>query len=117
MLIITAPVFDLDGREEIKLPAMPGLIGFERRNSRVATLDGRAAINDFGYSDADRVLDIRWRPSGQAQADNISRMVKSYSRLIVSFREGCFIGAPGPLSSAGDGELQLRILVERRLDQ
>lgn len=115
MLTINAPVFDIDGHETISSPDIPKLSGFQRRNSRVPTLDGGAAINDFGYSDADRTLDIEWRPTSQAQADNISRMAKAYSRLIVSFREGCFIGAPGPFNP-NEETIQFQILVERRLD-
>ncbi|MDX1560074.1 MAG: hypothetical protein R3193_14290 [Marinobacter sp.] len=116
MLTINAPVFDIDGHETIESPELPGLSGFRRRNSRVATLDGGAAINDFGYSDADRILDIEWSPANRAQVENLARMVKAYSRLIISFREGCFIGAPGTFTPSDDS-IQLRILVERRLDQ
>lgn len=116
MLTITAPIFDIEGHETIASPEPAGLAGFERRNSRVATLDGGAAINDFGYSDADRTLDIRWKPSSQGQVDNIARMVKAYGRLIVSCREGCFIGAPRAFS-VSDNKAQLQILVERRLNQ
>jgi len=115
MLTINAPVFDIEGYEIIEHPDKDGLSGFERRNSRIATLDGSAAFNDFGYSDSDRTLNIEWRPTSQDQVDNIARMVKAYSRLIISCREGCFIGAPGPFTPS-DGNVQLRILVERRLD-
>lgn len=116
MLTINAPVFDIDGHEVIERPELAGLTGFERRNSRVATLDGLASINDFGYSDADRTIDIEWRPTAPGQVANIARMVKTYNRLIVSTTEGCFIGAPGPFSPSDD-TVQLRIFVERRLDQ
>lgn len=116
MLTITAPSFDIKGFEVIEHPEKDGLSGLERRNSRIATLDGSAAINDFGYSDADRTLDIGWSPKSQRQVDNIARMVKAYSRLIISCREGCFIGAPGSFSTSED-TIQLLILVERRLDQ
>lgn len=116
MLTINAPIFDIEGCELIEFPGRDGITGFNRRNSRIPTLDGSAAINDFGYADADRTLDIEWTPRTQDQIDNIVRMVKSYSRLIVSNREGCFIGAPGSLS-VSDGTVQLQILVERRMDQ
>jgi len=116
MLTINAPVFDIDGHETIEAPDQDGIRSLTRRNSRVATLDGSAAINDFGYSDADRTFDVQWTPRSKAQADNIMRMVKSYSRLIVSTREGCFIGAPESFNPS-DETVQLRILIERRLDQ
>tara|TARA_R110001583_G_scaffold6788_1_gene34199 strand:+ start:193 stop:543 length:351 start_codon:yes stop_codon:yes gene_type:complete len=116
MLTITSPIFDVEGSETIASPEPEGLSGFQRRNSRVATLDARAVFNDFGYSDADRTLEIRWKPSSQRQIDNIVRMIKAYSRLIVSFREGCFMGVPGSFSISDD-KTQLQILVDRRLDQ
>ena len=116
MLTISAPIFDIQGHEIISFPEPGGLSGLDRRNSRVATLDGGAAFNDFGYSDADRTLDINWKPASQRQLDNIARMVKAHGRLIVSCREGCFVGAPG-FFGVSDNKAQLQILVERRLDQ
>ncbi|SOB76192.1 hypothetical protein SAMN04488490_1870 [Marinobacter sp. LV10R510-11A] len=116
MLTINAPIFDIDGSEIIDDPDQSGLSQFGRRNSRVATLDGGASVNDFGYSDADRTLDIEWRPASRGQADNVARMVKAYSRLIVSCREGCFLGAPDQFTP-GENTVHLRIFVERRLDQ
>lgn len=113
---LAAPFFDLDGFVVLPHVEPEGLLGFERRNSRVATLDGRAVINDFGYSDADRTLDIRWRVESEAQLDMIRRLVKAYSRLVVGTDEGCFIGAPGPFSVSND-QAQLQIMVEKRIDE
>ena len=115
IVMLTAPVFDLDGHVEIRSASSAGLGTIERRNSRVATLDGSAEINDFGFSDADRTLDIEWQPESQHQIDTVSALVRSYSRLIVSCQEGCFLGAPGPFVP-GDDKTTLRILIERRLD-
>ena len=115
-VIISAPIFDVVGSEIIFNAERDGLSGITRRVSRIATLDGGAAINDFGFSEADRTLAINWTPKEKAQAENIDRMVRSYSRLIVSTEGGCFIGAPGLLTTSGLS-LQLQILVERRLDQ
>lgn len=116
MLTINAPVFDIEGHETVESPSLAGITGLSRRNSRVPTLDGSAAINDFGYSDSDRTFDIEWTPKAAEQVANVIRMVKSYSRLIVSTAEGCFLGAPESFSPSDD-LVQLRILIERRLDQ
>jgi len=113
---ISAPIFDLDGSVEITGADPEGVAGFERRNNRIPTLDGGAAIPDFGYSDADRTLAIRWPARSKPDIENVRRMAKSYSRLIVSIEEGCFLGAPGPFSIS-NGEAQIQILVEKRLDQ
>lgn len=113
---ITAPLFDLDGHVILRDVEAPGLAGFERRNNRIPTLDGGAAIPDFGYSDADRTLDIRWPATNPATVDTIRRLAKTYSRLIVATEEGCFIGAPGPFSLTAE-QAAIQILVEKRLDQ
>lgn len=113
---ISAPLFDLDGHVWLTSVEPDGMAAFSRRNNRIPTLDGGAAITDFGYSDADRTLDIRWPANDRAAVDNIRRMAKTYSRLIIATDEGCFIGAPGPFSlNSGDAEIQ--ILVEKRIDQ
>lgn len=115
MISITAPVFDIDGLIIVEQPDVDGLSTITRRSSRIATLDGRAAFNDFGYSDADRILTIAWRPKSQAETDNIIRMIKTYSRLILASREGCFIGAPDDFRT-DDNTVQFKLHVERRLD-
>lgn len=116
MLTISAPIFDVEGYEIIEEPNPIGLFDFTRRVSRVATLDGEAAINDFGYSDSDRTLTIEWSTRSRDQVENIRRMAQVYSRLIVSFSDGCFIGAPESFAPQQDTNV-LTILVERRLDQ
>ncbi len=113
---ITAPLFDLDGHVQLTEVEPDGLVGFERRNNRIPTLDGKAAIPDFGYSDADRTFDIRWPARSKAVVENVRRMAKTYSRLIVVTEEGCFIGAPGPFSLSNN-QARIQILIEKRLDQ
>lgn len=113
---ITAPLFDLDGHVWLADVEPDGLTGFSRRNNRIPTLDGLAAIPDFGYSDADRTLTIRWPATEKAVVDTVRRLAKTYSRLIVATEEGCFLGAPGPFAQS-NGEAQIQILVEKRIDE
>ncbi|HIO30719.1 hypothetical protein [Marinobacter salarius] len=115
-VFISAPLFDLDGTVSLTKVSPDGLAGFQRRNNRIATLDGGAAIPDFGYSEADRTFDIRWNAISEPTVEAVRRMAKSYSRLIVSTKEGCYLGAPGPFNLS-NGEAQFQILVEKRLDQ
>lgn len=115
VIFISAPLFDLDGHARLENVDPDGLSGFERRNSRIATLDGGAVIPDFGYSDADRTLNVQWRPRSQGQVDTVVRLAKTYSRLVVSTAEGCFIGAPGPFALSNDSA-QIQILIEKRID-
>lgn len=116
MLTINAPQFDIDGHEVIERYRREGLGNIERRLSRTATLDGGAVFNDFGFSDADRTLDIEIDRPSKALVQNLSRMVQAYGQLIVSCSEGCFLGAPGPFTP-GEEITQLTFYVERRLDQ
>ncbi|MGO1502356.1 MAG: hypothetical protein ACTHWH_13855 [Marinobacter sp.] len=112
---IAAPQFDLDGHVLLEGVSPNGMMGFERRNNRIPTLDGKAVIPDFGYSDADRTLDISWPAKDGIQIETIRRMAKTYSRLIVSTVEGCFVGAPGPFALRNDSA-QIQILIEKRID-
>lgn len=116
ILTINAPQFDIDGQVVAEGVDPSGLDGFSRRVSRVATLDGSAAINDFGYSPADRTLTIAWRPKNRAQVENLRRMAQSYGRLIVSYRDGCYLGAPERFTPS-DESVSLTFLIEKRLDQ
>lgn len=113
---VSAPSFDIDGSETILAINRQGLFDITRRVSRVATLDGSAAINDFGYSPADRRLEITWVPNEKSLSDNIRRMARQYSRLIVSFSDGCFIGAPESFTESRD-ENRLTVLIERQLSE
>ena len=116
MVSIVAPLFDLDGHVVLFKVEPDGLAAFERRNNRIPTLDGGAVIPDFGYSVADRTLDIRWPAKDSVQLETVRRLAKTYSRLIVTTEEGCFYGAPGPFS-INNGVAQIQILVQKRIDQ
>lgn len=116
MLTLNAPVFDLEGAILVPNPSPDGLTAFTRRVSRSATLDGGAAVTDFGYSPADRTLNIEWRPRTAAEVENARRLVQAYGRLIVSFHEGCFLAAPDSFDFA-DGEVTINLLIERQLSQ
>lgn len=112
---ITAPLFDLEGHVWLTDVDPDGLANFERRNSRTPTLDGLAAIPDFGYSYSDRTLTISWPAIDRQKVETVMRLAKTYNRLIVATEEGCFLGAPGPFSLRS-GEAQIQILVEKRID-
>ncbi|MCK7542974.1 hypothetical protein MLC59_02160 [Marinobacter bryozoorum] len=116
MLTISAPVFDINGTVIAHSPDMEGLQNLTRRVSRAATLDGQAAINDFGFTDADRDLSVEWTPATLEEMENVRRMFKTYSRLVVSFSEGCFLAAPESFS-APDGQVSITLFVDKRLSE
>ena len=82
------------------------------RVSRIATLDGGCVIDHKGYSDSDRILDIR------AVVDEIDALLiwglKSETLLNISTREGFFSGVISSIQS-DNGELILRLLTKERL--
>jgi hypothetical protein len=85
-----------------------------RRVNRVATLDGGVVVNDNGYSEADRTLELAWQPLTVAQEASVVRLLQSYARLQVSTRSGVFLAAPETYSPGAD-ESTLRLLVIEKL--
>lgn len=82
---------------------------YGRRVSRVATLDGGSVMNDSGYSDTDRILEIKATVT-EAQADNLEYMIQTYSRLNVSTPDGFFECAPKRLK-VDNGDVELTLLI------
>ena len=64
-----------------------------RRMNRVATLDGGAVLNDFGYTDADRTLELRWQVRDKLKGAAVQRLVQLYARLHVATPDGFFLAA------------------------
>lgn len=85
-----------------------------RRVSRIATLDGGAVVSDGGYSDADRIIEIRWPPRSAEHEASIQRLLRSYTRLQVASRDGCFLAVPESYTPGAD-ESTLRLLVIEKL--
>ena len=65
-----------------------------RRVNRVATLDGGAVVNDFGQSEADRTIELRWRPRSAADEARVERLVRLYNRLHLATARGVWLAAP-----------------------
>jgi hypothetical protein len=111
---ICAPEFDLDGVVKLRLVSDVEPSETRRRVSRIATLDGGVAINDFGFSDGDRTLLLRWAPESRQQHDDIERMVQLYPLLQVALRSGVYLAAPESYQPGSD-ESTLRLLVKQKL--
>lgn len=111
---LSTPVWDPQGYVEID--ALPAQSDGEtrRRVNRVATLDGGAVVNDAGFSEADRTIDLKWTPGDAAYEYSIERLVKFYPRILVSARNGFYeaaIEAYRPTAA----ESTLRLLVLSKL--
>ena len=112
---LSATTFDLDGHVTIDaLPASTDLGEVRRRMNRVATLDGGAAFNDAGYSEADRTIRLQWTPQNAASEAQIARLVRLYQRLRVSCSEGVFLAAPEAYKSSQNAST-LSLLVAEKL--
>ena len=84
-----------------------------RRINRVATLDGGAVFNDFGFTESDRTIRLQFVPTSAAHEAAVKRLVETYSRITVSCRDGMFLAAPERFTP---GETcTLKLLVERKL--
>lgn len=65
-----------------------------RRMNRVATLDGGAAFNDFGFSEGDRTITLRWTPADTATDALVARLVRLHRYVYVSMPDGLWLAAP-----------------------
>lgn len=102
--------FDLDGFIEVATSDKMNSGDTKRRVNRIATLDGGVAVNDFGFTDADRTINMVWQPASRAVDEAIDRLVQTYDRLHVSTRAGVFLAAPETYTP-GAAESRLRLLV------
>lgn len=112
---LSTMTFDLDG--VVALDVLPSTDRGEvaRRMNRVATLDGGAAVNDFGHSYADQTVTLRWTPTGAEQVQAVERLVRLYGRLRLVNDDGVFLVAPQRLVRGTDNHA-LTLLVLERLD-
>jgi hypothetical protein len=108
LVSVTAATFDLAGAITIDA-VMPDFGATRRRANRVATLDGGAVVNDFGYSDADRIIQVDWAPSIEDD-ETVRRMVRIHDRLRVATRLGVFECIVGGYEVRGDGRAVLSLM-------
>lgn len=100
----------------VALNALPGqTVGESRRRmNRVATLDGGAVFNDFGFSEADRTIKLSWQVQSAAQEAAIARLVQLYARVHVAMPQGFYLVAL-EVYAPGAKESSLSLLVVDKL--
>lgn len=86
-----------------------------RRINRIATLDGGAALNDFGSSPADRTFLLQWTGADMVAQETVARLVRLYSTLTFSCPLGVFTAAPESLR-AGPYITTLKLLAIEQLN-
>lgn len=110
---LAAKLFDLSGA--VLLDCMPDTTtgDMRRRVNRVATLDGGAAFNDFGFAEADRTIELRWMPAGTAAEAAVARLVRLHRWVYVSMPGGLWLAAPEAYTPGAE-ESRLTLLVSER---
>lgn len=111
---LSTPAFDIEGAVALDVLPTTELGDTARRVNRVATLDGGAAINDYGHSHADRTITLRWTPQSREIEAKVVRLVQSYGLLNVATREGLFLAAPETYRNTAN-ESSLTLLVKEKL--
>lgn len=110
---LASKLFDLTGA--VLLDCLPATNSGEikRRVNRVATLDGGAAFNDFGFAEGDRTIELRWMPSDPAVDAVVARLLRVHRWVYVSMPDGLWLAAPETYTP-GDEESRLVLLVSER---
>lgn len=111
---ISALVFDPYGSVTLSVKPDQTMGESRRRMNRVATLDGGAVFNDFGFSEADRSIELKWQVRSKAQEEAVIRLLQLYAKVHLSTRDGVYLAAletykPGATESA------LTLLVSQKL--
>lgn len=114
-VFLSALTFDPLG--VVALSTLPGqtLGGSRRRMNRVATLDGGAVFNDFGYTEADRSMTLTWQPVSAATEAAVERLLQLYGTLYLATPQGFFLVAPEGYTP-GATESSLDLLVVSKLN-
>ena len=92
---ISAPLFDPAGVISLDIDEKESNFGdSSRRVTRIATLDGGAVFNDFGFSHSDKTVTLVHAVKTKAEALSVEQLVSVYSLLNVSLPNGFYSVAP-----------------------
>ena len=111
---LSSITFDPVGVVHLRTVGGQTLGATKRRMNRVATLDGGAAFNDFGYSEADRTITLTWQPTSAATEAAVERLLMLYTQLHLATPKGFFVVAP-EVYTPGASESTLTLLVVSKL--
>jgi hypothetical protein len=114
MITITPINFDPAGPLTISQAPRTDHGDWGRRANRVATLDGGVAVNDFGFSEGDRTVVVRWNCT-QAQEARAKSIVSTHRLVRLANTDGSFEAVPERFTRSGM-EASLTLLITRRLN-
>jgi hypothetical protein len=113
-VVLSALTFDPLGVVALDVDPAQVFGDIRRRMNRVATLDGGAVFNDFGYIEADRSIFLSWRVQSAAQEAAVARLVQLYARVRLATPRGLWLAALEQYSP-GATESRLSLLVVEKL--
>lgn len=113
-IVLSALTFDPAGVVALDARATQTLGDLRRRMNRVATLDGGAVFNDFGYSEADRSIKLVWQVTSAATEAAVARLLQLYARVHIAAPQGFFMAAL-EVYQPGANESSLSLLVVEKL--
>ena len=116
-VFLSAPDFDPVGFVEFDAAFSTKTGDSRRRVNRIATLDGGSVVNDFGFTESDRTVELKWISPSAAYDSNIVRMVQTYQELQLAIRDGVFAAVPDTYSppSGGSTDSTLTLLITRKI--
>ena len=89
---ISSTVYDPFGWIALEVMPVSAFQDRRRRTNRIATLDGGAAFNDFGFSEADKTMVVEWSYN-PAIDDAIEYMAQTYAVVNVATPRGLWQAA------------------------
>lgn len=116
LITISTPEYNVEGFVALTVSDDSDLGQTARRMNRVATLDGNAAVNDFGHSYADRTMTLTWSPQAYESEQAIAALIRSQARLNASTPDGVFETAPESYQYTPD-ESRLVLLVLSKISE
>lgn len=114
MIGISKITSDAAGAVVFKLLPDSNLEAYERRVSRIKTLDGGCVITDSGYSDSDRTIRAIVRYDEQKYC-TIKTIFQNNAIVNIALRDGLYSGAMQSLS-INENTIRVTVLVKERLD-
>jgi hypothetical protein len=113
-VILSSVVADTNGHVEFKMdPSKSEIFSRGRRVSQRATLDGGSVTDDYGYSHTDRpCIIVAKLPLGKIE--KINYMIENFSSIILSIKDGLYLGAFQDSRVKG-AEITLKIIIKEKL--
>lgn len=114
--VLSTTTYDPAGYVEIQAVDAQTAGATTRRVNRVQTMDGGSVPNDFGFTDADRTIELAWRSRDVATDNAVDRLLRLYSQVQIATRAGVYLAALETFTPGAD-ESRLRLLVLSKLSE